>query len=67
MLIVEDISPTSSRSVMVTSFPEFIEAMKKVTFDPEVQTLTQARRTANEQLMKTFPVSVCLALFEIFV
>jgi len=56
-LIVEDIAP----SVSVTEgFPQYIAAMKKVTFSPSLKKISQVRKSASEQLHEAFPVIPCL-------
>jgi len=52
-LIVEDIAPSISVS---EGFPEYIAAMKKVSFSPSLKKITHARKFANEQLCEAFPV-----------
>ena len=55
-LIVEDIAPTKSRSVVVSGFPTYIAAMQKVVFDHSITSMGNARKTADIQLIPTFPV-----------
>jgi len=56
-LIVEDITPSVS---ITEGFPEYIAAMKKVTFSPSLKKISHARKSANEQLCEAFPVISCL-------
>jgi len=59
-LIVEDISPSYSVSV---GFPEYIAAMKRVSFSPSLKNIVHARKFAGEQLREAFPVISCLCHF----
>jgi len=55
--MVEDIAPSIS---ITEGFPEYIAAMKKVTFSPSLKKITQARKSASEQLHDAFPVILLL-------
>ena len=54
-LIVEDVSPNTTRTAFSTSFPKFLAAMKNLHFDNDM-TLATMRKFAHEQLAEAFPV-----------
>jgi len=56
-LIVEDIAPTYTAA---EGFPEYVAAMKRVSFSPTLKNISHARKFANKQLCETFPVTPCV-------
>ena len=54
-LVVEDVSPTTKRSVVKTAFPHYIESMKAIKFDDSLP-FPAVRKQADKELEEVFYV-----------